>query len=200
MTTFYLVRHGDKEFIPGDPPLNSTGIKQAEKTAEYLQNLKIKAIYSSHLKRVQQTAQIISKVLNLPIFIDKRLIERLNWGDKVGQTFEEFNIEWRKTDKDRNYKPAFGNSSFEAGNNLKLLLDEMALKYPNQNILIVTSGGTIGDFLRNAFKEENLPFTINKKTNAKYIEILGCSITEVKKQADTYILKTVNDIDHVQGL
>lgn len=197
MTTFYLLRHGDKEFMPGDPPLNPIGIKQAENTAKYLKNHNIKAIYASHLKRVQQTAQIISDVLNLPISTDKRLIERLNWGDKIGQTFEEFNVEWRKTDKDRNYKPTAGNSSVETGNNLKYFLDEMAQKHDNQNILVVTSGGTIGDFLRNVFKEEDLSFTTNKKTGAKYIEILCCSITVVVKGSDIYRLKTINSLSHL---
>lgn len=55
MITFYLLRHGDKEFLPSDPSLNPTGIKQAEITAKYLQNKNITAIYASPLKRAQQT-------------------------------------------------------------------------------------------------------------------------------------------------
>lgn len=177
MTIFYLLRHGDKEFMPGDSPLSSKGIKQAETTAKSLKDKNIAVIFSSQLKRAQETAQIISRVLNLPMCVDERLKERMNWGDKKGQSFEEFNVEWRKTDKDRNYKPTPGNSSFKTGHNLKLFLDEMSKKHNNQTVIVITHGGAIGDFLRNVFKEEDLPFAVNKETNARYIKILGCSIT-----------------------
>lgn len=197
MTTFYLLRHGDKEFISGDPPLSSKGIKQAETTAKYLQNKNIAAIFASKLKRAQETAQITSQVLNLPMYVDERLKERMNWGDKKGQSFEKFNVEWRKTDKDRNYKPTSGSSSFETGNNLKLFLDEMSKRYINQTILVITHGGAIGDFLRNVFKAEDLPFAVNKETNSRYIEILGCSITIVGKENDIYKLKTINFVNHL---
>ena len=200
MTTFYLLRHGDKEFMPGNPPLSSQGTKQAEATAKYLQNKNITAIFTSKLKRAQDTAQIISQVLNLPMYVDERLKERMNWGDKEGQSFEEFNVEWRKTDKDRNYKPTPGNSSFETGNNLKLFLDEISKKYNNQTILVITHGGTIGDFLRNVFKEEDLPFAVNKETNVRYMEILECSITVVEEENSKYILKTINSLNHLRDI
>ncbi len=197
MTTFYLIRHGDKEFMPGNPTLNSKGIKQVEATAKYLMDKNIDAIFTSRLKRAQETAQIISRVLNLHLHVDERLRERMNWGDKEGQSYEEFNAEWRKTDADRNYKPTSGNSSFETGENLKEFIDEVSLKHPSKTILAITHGGTIADFLRNVFREKDLPFAVNKRTNARYIEILGCGITIIEKENDNYKLITVNFTKHL---
>ena len=36
MTTAYLVQHGDKERVPGDPGLTELGKRQAEATARWL--------------------------------------------------------------------------------------------------------------------------------------------------------------------
>lgn len=121
----------------------------------------------------------------------------MNWGDKKGQSFDEFMVEWNKTDGDSFYKPTPGKSSFETGNNLKLFLDEISKNYNNQTILILAHGGTIGDFLRNVFREGELPFVMNEKTSSKYIEILGCSLTVVEKENDNYALKITNSLNHL---
>ena len=45
MTTFYLLRHGVKEAIKGNPPLSELGVTQAKETARFLK----KVFYTCHL-------------------------------------------------------------------------------------------------------------------------------------------------------
>lgn len=66
---------------------------------------------------------------------DNRLRERLLWGDRKGESFDEFLSEWIKTTIDRNYQPLFGDSFFMAGNRMKSLIDEISKN--DINILIV---------------------------------------------------------------
>lgn len=194
MTTIYLIRHGEKEKNAEDTPLSEVGKKQAEITAHFLKDKNIDVLYASPMKRTQQTAAPIAHILNLPVITEKRLIERLNWGDRKGETFEEFLAEWTKTAKDRQYVPPFGDSSYNTGERVKAVLDEIE---DNKNAVVVTHGGAIGDFLMNTFTREELPFTKGATTGVEYLEILECSITEVHKDNKTYILKKVNDTAHL---
>jgi len=66
MTTIMLIRHGETEWNVeetfrgrADIELNETGIKQAQLLAKYLEDLPIKAVYSSPLKRAIRTAELL---------------------------------------------------------------------------------------------------------------------------------------------
>ncbi len=196
----YLVRHGQKENLIGDPSLSEIGIKQAEMTGEFLKNKNISQIFASPLKRTQMTAGIISKKINLDFKTDSRLKERMNWGDKPDQKFEDFIIEWEKSDKDRNYKPTPGDSSIETGNRIKAVLDEIEEAELENNILVVTHGGAIGDFLLNNFSEARLPIVENYSNRVNYVEILECSVTVLNKNNNLYKLEKVGNISHLEEI
>lgn len=61
MITFYLIRHGQKEVIPFDPPLTTVGIKKAEVTAESLKDIPFKEVIVSPKTRTKEAAVIIVK-------------------------------------------------------------------------------------------------------------------------------------------
>ncbi|MBI2033471.1 MAG: histidine phosphatase family protein, partial [Candidatus Levybacteria bacterium] len=151
MVTFYLIRHGQKETVMGDPSLSQVGRKQAEYTGKFFKDKKIERIYASPFKRTAETASIISKELNLDIAFDERLRERMNWGSKENETLEDFIKEWQKTDLDRDYQPHHGFSSRESGRRLESFLDEISKELTEGIVLAVTHGGIIGDLLRNVF-------------------------------------------------
>lgn len=197
MSLFYLVRHAQKESIPGDPSLTKTGIKQAKATVRYFKVKHIDKIYSGPLKRTLQTADIIAKELNLEIQIDQRLRERMNWGDKENETFAQFWDEWQKTDLNRKYQPIHGDSSCNAGKRMESFLRDVSRLSDNKNILVVTSGGVIGDLLRNIFKENDLPLVENKKSKARYINIFECSITILQNKQDQLKLVQVGMTSHL---
>ena len=50
MTMIYLVQHGDKERMPGDPGLTELGRGQAAVTARWLQAMGLHSLYSSPLR------------------------------------------------------------------------------------------------------------------------------------------------------
>lgn len=196
MVTFYLVRHGQKEKLIGDPPLSQVGKKQAEHTAKFLKTKQIKFIFTSPFKRTSETASIIAKELGVEVKTDERLRERMNWGDKIGESFEEFISEWQKTDLDRDYQPSHGYSSKESGHRLESFLQDISKGIDDDIILVVTHGGIIGDLLRNVFLEKDLPFVTNEISKARYIEILECSITILKKDKEL-IPGKIGDISHL---
>ncbi|MCL4417943.1 MAG: phosphoglycerate mutase family protein [Actinobacteria bacterium] len=195
MVTFYLIRHGQKESIPFDPPLTKVGLKQAEFTAEFLKDIDFQEAISSPKLRTKQTAEIIAKPHSLNVTSDSRLVERVEWEND--ESFDEFLTEWNKTDIDRNYQPKKGTSSSKNGEQIKQLLDEFSTKHLNGNILIVTHGGTIGDLLRRLFTEQAIYHKTEPLSGAKYIDILECSVTTIQKSDKKYELLKLGDISHL---
>lgn len=196
MTTFYIVRHGQKESIPVDPALTYIGLKQAENTAEILKEIEFVDIISSPKLRTRQTAQKIASFHPLDVKIDNRLLERLEW--KNDETFEEFMYRWNQTDIDRNLKPENGLASSINGQQIKDFLGEVASRADDGNVLLVTHGGTIGDLLRNLFTEDAIEHKINMDSGAKYIDVLECSLTVIQKEGDKYTLTKLIDVSHLQ--
>ena len=178
MTTFLLLRHGTRVSRSEDTSLSNLGIQQAIFTAHYLQNRYNSYIYASPLRRTQQTANIIASHLKLPVITDNRLSERIVFDKTKSLSFEEFLAEWDKTMLDRTYQPIYGDSSVQAGQRLKTVLDEISNDKIN---LIVTHAGIIGDGLRTIFTDKPFSFLSDHATGAKWIQIAECSITEIIK-------------------
>ena len=195
MITFYLVRHGNKEAIPFDPPLTKVGVKQAAVTAQYLKQISFKAIITSPKLRTVQTAQAIASPLALEVITDERLTERMEWENK--ESFDEFIAEWSKTDNDRNFQPKTGASSTAKGVIMKKVVDELTSKHKDGNVLIVTHGGSIGDLLRHIFETDTIPHVVDPVTNAPHILISECSITVIKNNDNEFTLTKLNNTSHL---
>lgn len=102
-----LVRHGETEWnrqrrVQGlsNLALNETGKKQAEAVARALRNEKVDAIYSSPLRRAQETARAIRRFHKVDVEILDGLKE-LDVGEVDGMTYEdmkthhgEFFVRW----------------------------------------------------------------------------------------------------------
>jgi len=58
-TTYYVVRHAEKEIIPGesDPDLTAAGAQRAQDLWTFLQDKGIDSVFVTQYKRTQQTAQ-----------------------------------------------------------------------------------------------------------------------------------------------
>ena len=92
MPTILLIRHGENQYVrkgklAGRLPgvrLNEKGQQQAEAVAKYLENMPIKAVYSSPLERTMETAKPIAAVHKLKIIKRPGLIEMDygGWEDK----------------------------------------------------------------------------------------------------------------------
>src|SRR3990167_5845669 len=77
----YLIRHGESEAnkkrVHNTPAVKLTkeGLDQARAIAKRLKNFDIDFIYSSPLIRARQTAEAISKSLNLPVELWEGIME-----------------------------------------------------------------------------------------------------------------------------
>jgi broad specificity phosphatase PhoE len=90
-----LVRHGATDWnLQGrcqgvtDLSLNEVGVRQAEQIAAALTGERIHGIYSSDLKRAQQTARFFSRHHQLPVVLETGIRE-LDHGELEGLTFTE---------------------------------------------------------------------------------------------------------------
>ena len=189
MSKFYLIRHGEKERIAGDPELTEIGKKQAIATGKYFKDKKIKAIYSSPLKRTVETAKHIASFHNLEVIVDHKLLERANWGDLPGQSFTEFVKMWQLCDENRDYTPLVGDSSRKAGERIEKFLHQLHPKHKNDEVVLVVHGGLIADFLLNVFPT----FT----DRAMVTGITECSVTIVNFDGKNFILKKLAETSHL---
>ena len=153
VTLVYLVQHGEKEPLPGDPGLTRTGREQAIQTGRELRGLKISALYSSPMRRARETAEGIASVTGLTVRLDARLRERLNWDGS--QPFDAFMALWARTRRDRDWTPADGESSRQAGTRLQAFLADLA-GTPGP-VAAVTHGGITVDLLRNLLGDDAVP-------------------------------------------
>lgn len=198
---FFLVRHGIKEKIMGDVPITLEGIKQAQLTAQYLSSMPITEIVSSPLRRAIETAEHISSKTKSRLRIDSRLRERANWGDSPGQTFEEFVEIWEKCTREPDYIPPVGDSARQACVRLSSLLSDLVQEYPSgSNIVIVTHGGLITDYIVNTFPESELNrFHINFIDNQTNL-VSECSITEFNFENNSYTIERFASVKHLSCL
>ena len=86
----YIMRHGrtdwnDRHKLQGrtDIPLNEDGRRMAEKAAKEYRDVPLDVCWCSPLIRAQETAEIVLRGRNVPIFTDDRLRE-MSFGDYEG--------------------------------------------------------------------------------------------------------------------
>ncbi|MBN1261550.1 MAG: histidine phosphatase family protein [Anaerolineae bacterium] len=103
MTRFFLIRHGctqasDEPWFRGrvDVQLDSIGKSQAEATALWITGQHtVDAVFSSPLVRARQTAEVIARVLRLPVQVHRGLID-INYGVWQGLRLCEVRSRWLK--------------------------------------------------------------------------------------------------------
>jgi broad specificity phosphatase PhoE len=144
MTMVYLVQHGEKEPLPGDPGLTELGRQQAVRTGRRLSALGVVALWTSPMRRARQTAECIASVTGLAIRPDDRLRERLNWDGSM--PYDAFLALWARTVRDRDLVPEGGQSARQAGARLQEFL--AGLGGQPGPVAAVTHGGVTIELLR----------------------------------------------------
>ena len=152
VTMVYLVQHGDKERLPGDPGLTVLGRQQAERTGGRLSGLGVRALWTSPMRRARETADCIAAVTGLPVQSDARLRERLNWDG--GMPFDEFLALWARTASNRDLVPEGGQSSRQAA--ARLLAFVAGLHGLPGPAAAVTHGGITTELLRDLLGDDAL--------------------------------------------
>lgn len=165
MGEVYVVQHGEKERLPGDPGLTGRGREQAALAAEWLRDTTaqvggLRAVWASPLLRSRQTAEAIGAVAGLPVLVDARVTERMNWDGSV--PFERFAEDWTRTTADRDFIPAVGDSSRASGERFRAFLIEHSLveragEGRDGPIAVACHGGVTVDLLRTLMGDERVP-------------------------------------------
>ncbi len=153
-STWHLVRHGETDWNKEhrtmghvDVPLNSTGHRQAEQTAENFKNKHIDVVISSDLQRCRQTAELISKATGAQLIIDKDLRER-HLGMAQGMLAPDRDAIYAKELYSYTERLPGGESFKELEDRVWRSLDKHRTTHGNKNVVIVTHGGPIRTILK----------------------------------------------------
>ena len=92
----YLIRHASpvgklNHWSSPETPLSELGVNQAEKIAQFLENLKFDAIITSPYKRTTQTANIIAKYNKSALLQEEYWLSEIDLGEWTGRHKNEIN-------------------------------------------------------------------------------------------------------------
>jgi broad specificity phosphatase PhoE len=202
VTTFYLVRHGEtmwnKEHrLQGwlDSPLSENGISNAKKLQKHLGGIAFAAAFSSSSGRAKETLQILVGDRQLPIYHADDLRE-IFLGDWQGKTVEDI-IKTQRLDYElyTDYPAQFiatHTESFGAVTERAMyMLKEIADKFPEENVLIVSHAVTIKCVV-NAI----LGRSIDQLWSEPFIH--GTSVTIIERLEHQLLVKDIGNIQHLQ--
>jgi len=159
VTRLFLIRHGRSTWNAehrfqgwADPPLDDEGQEQARRLAERLQGngKAMVALYTSPLRRAQETADIIGETLGLPVTPDERLKEG-GVGVLTGLTWAQ--VEERYADVKQSFERADESIEIPGGEDAELfrarvtaVFDEIVARHAGETVGVVSHGGTLGTY------------------------------------------------------
>ncbi|MCO4792243.1 MAG: histidine phosphatase family protein [Bacteriovoracaceae bacterium] len=165
---FYLFRHGQTDWNfekkcqgSTDIPLNDTGRNQAVGLADFMENIPLEIIFTSHLKRAHETAQIVSSAKKVPLEINKDLretffgeMEGLFLDDIVKHVGEEYWNQFRDVlNKDRGLCLPGGETRGEVTDRMSAVLETLIDQNQYQSIGISTHGSALVNLLKIYWEE-----------------------------------------------
>lgn len=211
VTRLYLVRHGQSagnaegRFGGHSPtPLSPLGKRQAEMTARALAKERIRAIYSSDLYRAVQTAEPLSKILNLEINATDAFRER-HVGVLEGLTFDEAKKEFPNdyyalVNRSLNHVITKGESYSQLLERTTDVLHEILERHKGERVAIFSHTGTICFltlYILGAIHSETkqTPWLVTSNCGINRFEFRGRNNVRVLAINDTRHLTTVSGND-----
>lgn len=164
-TRLIAVRHGETAWnvdsrIQGqlDIALNATGLWQAGRVAQALEDEPIAAIYASDLSRAWHTSLEIARPHRIQVIAEPGLRERA-FGHFEGRTFAEIDANlpqqarlWRTRDPE--FAPAGGESLLAFRDRVTRTATAIATRHPGELVLMVAHGGVLDVLYRAATRQE----------------------------------------------
>ena len=197
---FVLVQHAEKHRTAGDPGLTPVGGQQAARTAAVLVDRhrsgeRLAGLFASPTRRTRETAAPLAAALGLPVRLDPRLRERMNWGDgPAGQSLVDFLREWTRATADRDFTPGSGESSRVAGARLLAALDDLATTGPGARLVLVTHGGVTVDLLRTLVGDDALQ---RQHPTLLAQGIPPAAVTRLRRHRGGYVPTDVASVAHL---
>jgi len=171
----YVARHGQTVWnaqnkVCGitDVDLTEKGIEQAKTLAYLVESQNLNLILSSPLRRAVDTSKIIANICNIPIEVDRRLIEQ-NYG--IYEGVDRKNEAFLNNKRNFAYKYPNGESMMQVAYRVYGLIDDIRYKYPKDNILIISHGGVcriINTYFKDMTNEEFFNYTLMNGALEKY--------------------------------
>lgn len=206
----FIVRHGDAipeadEIIPGgiydDLPLSKIGRQQAQDLAERLSTVHFDAIYTSPLRRCQQTAAPLAERLGLtPIIVDgikeirlgsiRPLPEDTHDLEALYQALHERQRDIVRVAGETGHWDAIPDSepSHAFRQRVVAAFDEIANRHIGQRIIAFAHGGVV-----NAYAAETLGLERDF-----FFPAANTSITVIRVAGKKRVLYILNDIGHIR--
>lgn len=189
----YLVRHGETEWNvkkinqgQSESSLTENGIKQAKETALKLKDIKFDAIFSSDLSRTHRTAEIIKLDRDIVIQTSKLLRERAH-GSFEGKHADVFKNTLKDKLKERENLTGDAYHSFRLAPDVEtdeelvtrflIKLREIAVVYPNKNVLVVSHAGPIRNFLIKVGYADRGTLSGGSFKHGGYVKVLSDGVT-----------------------
>jgi probable phosphoglycerate mutase len=153
-----LVRHAQTQWNQDnrfqgstDMPLAAAGLQQAQCLARRFQGSGCAHVYSSHLRRSQQTAQAIAAALAVPVLVDPGLAE-MHLGEWEGLTGEEIDGRFggayrRWCRKPSSVEVPSGEPPAEFRRRAREAFARIEQRHAGGRIIIVSHGGVIASLL-----------------------------------------------------
>ena len=196
----YVIRHGRTVWnksgkLQGqlDVELSNEGRTEAEQAAAALAGVTFEAAYSSDLRRCVETARIILRGRDVPLF-ETQALRETDYGEWAGKTYAEIARRWpdqsAERERDRvNARPEGGESLGELARRVMAKLDAIAATYRRGNVLVVTHGGPAFVFFSKVMAPEG-----RLKGN---FTVANCAINIVAHTRFGWKLQLLNDRCHL---
>ena len=194
-----LVRHGETDYnaqriLQGysPVPLSTRGRQQAALVAERLPSLQPRILYSSDIQRAQETAEIISHKLALPIQPCTGLRE---WhvGTWQHKSADEFETHLEAIGGHVvTYVPEGGESQLQTQERMVAQMQSLAAQHAGETVLCVSHGKAIDLFTRHVLGLDVM------RTPA--YSIINTSVNIFSHQNGDWELLTLNDVYHLEAL
>ncbi len=202
----YLIRHGQSDFgwqgepwasargEQWDPPLSERGAEQAALLAGRLlvMDLEPFVVYSSPLRRANETADAFARLAGTDVTVDDELVEA-HIGGWEGKPFEEI----IGSDPDvvqhiRNQRAiwhrapgAEGGDGFRA--RVRAAVDAIVDGHPGENVLVFAHGGVINAYVGDLLGLRQEMFFLPENTSLNSVDVDG----------ETRTVRFLNDVLHL---
>lgn len=193
-TVLYLIRHGETEWNltkryqgQSDIPLNTPGIRQAERLAAWYQEHAFDHIYASDLSRAFHTAHPLASKRGMEITTLSMLRER-SYGQWEGMTYEEVRSAFAEVDTDTTI---YGiEPMVDLRHRARAVMEEIARKHLNEKVAVISHGGFINAFL----------YVITEgKQGTGITRIDNTGVTTLRFTNDGWRVLQVNDTAHLES-
>jgi probable phosphoglycerate mutase len=159
-----LIRHAEPIRVvdadgPADPGLHERGVEQARRLAQWLEPEELHAVWSSPMRRAQETAAPLAEAQGLPVLVDEELAEF----DREATSY--IPLEELKAAKDERYlamlegklenyetEPAV----FQAG--VVAAVERVVARHAGQRVAVVCHGGVINAYVGHVLGIERVLF------------------------------------------